>query len=277
MPNTNPHARRRSEYAHTPDRESLFCRDAGAGAPVVLVHAWGLSSRMWEYQTAAMLRAGLRCISYDRRGHGRSSPAATGYDYDTLADDLHTVLCHHELDGVSLIGHSMGCAEILRYLARHGSARVERVALVAPLVPNLRTRDNPAGVPLEGFEPLWASWRRDFPAWVEANTRPFFSPDTSAPMMSWLAGLLLETPLDVLLATSRQSITADLRSDLAAVDRPTLVIHGDRDASAPFELGQRCAAAIRNANFSAYGGAPHGLFVTHATKLNEELIAFVRP
>src|SRR5688572_6746245 len=115
-------ARRHSQFATTPDGESLFCRDAGSGAPVVFVHAWGLSSRMWQYQTTTLLDAGLRCISYDRRGHGRSSPAATGYDYDSLADDLDAVLNHHDVHGVTLVGHSMGCAEILRYLARHGSS-----------------------------------------------------------------------------------------------------------------------------------------------------------
>lgn len=269
--------RAHSEFAYTSDGETLFCRDTGVGDPVVLVHAWGLSSAMWQYQTPALVSAGFRCISFDRRGHGRSSPAAAGYDYERLAEDLHTVLGHHDLDGVTLVGHSMGCAEILRYLGRYGSSRIARIALIAPLAPVVvRTPDNPEGVPPEAFERLWSSWRHDFPAWVEANRRPFFTENTSSAVMSWLAALLLDTPLDVLLATSEQSVVADLRGDLSAVDCPALVVHGDRDASVPFELGRRTATGIRGAHFSAYEGAPHGLFVTHAARLNEELVEFIR-
>jgi pimeloyl-ACP methyl ester carboxylesterase len=259
------------------DGETLFCRDVGAGAPFVLVHGWGLSSQMWQQQTGPLVDAGFRCISYDRRGHGRSSPAATGYDYDTLANDLAAVLAHHDLQGVTLVGHSMGCAEILRFLTRHGSGRVARIALIAPLAPVvLRMSDNPDGVPIELFEQQWASWRTDFPAWVEANRQPFFTADTSPAMMSWGVGLLLATHLDVALATSRESITADLRRDLTGIDRPVLVIHGNRDASVPLELGQRTAAAIGGARLSVYDGAPHGLFLTHSQRLNQELIAFAR-
>lgn len=270
-------ARSVGAFATAADGETLFCRDVGAGAPVVLVHGWGLSSQMWQHQTGPLVGAGLRCITYDRRGHGRSSPAAAGYDYDTLADDLEAVLAHHDLQGVTLVGHSMGCAEIVRYFARHGSRRVARVLLIAPLTPVvLRTPDNPDGVPLEMFEQQWASWRTDFAAWVEANRQPFFTSDTSPAMMSWAAGLLLATHLDVALATSRASVTADLRPDLATIDRPVLVIHGSRDASVPLALGRRTAAAVEGARVSVYEGAPHGLFLTHAARLNEELIAFAR-
>ncbi|HYO97790.1 MAG TPA: alpha/beta hydrolase [Polyangiaceae bacterium] len=269
--------RRIAPFVTADDGETLFCRDVGAGAPVVLVHGWGLSSQMWQHQTGPLVDAGHRCITYDRRGHGRSSPAAAGYDYDTLTDDLEAVMAHHDLQGVTLVGHSMGCAEIVRYFARHGSRRVARVALIAPLTPLvLRTPDNPDGVPLEMFQRQWASWRTDFAAWVEANRQPFFTSETSPAMMSWAVGLLLATHLDVALATSRVSVTADLRPDLAAIDRPVLVIHGNRDASVPLELGRRTAAAIKGARLSVYDGAPHGLFLSHSGRLNEELIAFGR-
>ncbi|MEO7731733.1 MAG: alpha/beta hydrolase [Kofleriaceae bacterium] len=269
-------ARPRGSMVTTRDGEQLFYRDSGAGAPVVLVHSWALSNEMWQYQTRALADAGSRCITYDRRGHGRSSPATTGYDYDTLADDLGAVLAHLDLHGVTLVGHSMGCGEIVRYLARHGSGRIARVALLAPLTPIVRrTDDNPDGVPDEVFAQQWASWARDFPAWVEANQRAFFVPETSPALMRWLVDDLLRTRLEVAIATSRASIAADLRPDLARVDRPTLILHGDRDVSVPLALGRRTADGIAGARLSVYEGAPHGLFVTHLDRVNAELLAFI--
>ena len=261
----------------TRDGETLYCRDVGQGAPVVLVHAWGLSHRAWQYQTSALQDAGLRTLSYDRRGHGRSSPAASGYDYDTAADDLDAVLCQRDHQGAILVGHSQGCAEIIRYLSRYGSGRVRGVVMIAPLAPVLMQKaDNPEGLPLAVFEQLWSSWRRDFPAWVEAGKQPFFMPDTPRPIMDWVGALLLETHLDVLLATSRTAAHSDLRPELQAVDVPCLVIHGDRDVSAPVALGERTAAGIRGARLSIYSGAPHGLIFTHTERLNRELIEFAR-
>jgi|GEM_PF-33541 len=269
-------SRPRGSTVTTRDGEQLFYRDAGTGAPVVLVHSWALSSQMWQYQTRALADAGLRCITYDRRGHGRSSPATTGYDYDTLADDLGAVLDHLDLHGVTLVGHSMGCGEIVRYLARHGSRRIARVALLAPLTPIvLRTDDNPDGVPRESFEQQWAGWARDFPAWVADNQQAFFVPETSAALIRWMVDELLRTHLEVAIATSRASVTGDLRPDLARIDRPTLILHGDRDASVPLALGQRTADGIAGARLSIYEGAPHGLFVTHAARVNAELLAFI--
>lgn len=260
----------------TRDGEQLFYRDVGEGSPVVCVHSWALSSEMWQYQSYAFVEAGLRCVAYDRRGHGRSSPASRGFDYDTLADDLEALLARLDLRGVTLVGHSQGCADIVRYLARHGSSRVARVALLAPTLPIVRqVPNNPQGLPLEAFERTWAQWASDFPAWAEANKRPFFTPETSEAMMTWLVGLLLRTPVDVAISCGRAMAQADLRPDLTAIDRPTLVVHGDRDVSAPLALGQQTAAGVRGARLSIYEGAPHGLFVTHAARLNAELLAFI--
>jgi len=230
---------------------------------------------MWQYQRHAVVEAGYRAIAFDRRGHGRSTPAARGFDLDTLADDLGRVLDALDLKSAVLVGHSLGCAEIIRYLARRGSGRVAKLALLAPLTPVLARRDdNPEGAAPECFEALEAAWRTDFPAWAERNKRPFFTPDTSEALMNWLLGELLQTPLDVAIATNRAVVAEDLRPDLRRIDRPTLVIHGTADASAPLPLGEQTAAGIPGARLVVYEGAPHGLFLTHASKLNHELLAF---
>jgi pimeloyl-ACP methyl ester carboxylesterase len=271
-------ARPRGSTVALPDGESLFYRDTGGdGPPVVFVHSWALSSSMWQYQEHALRAAGLRCIAYDRRGHGRSSPATSGYELDTMADDLAAVLAHLDLRGATLIGHSQGCAELLRYVARHGSSRVARIALLAPTTPVLRQLpDNPDGLPDAAFEAVWATWARDFPGWAADNEAPFFVPETSAAMRAWLVSELLRTHVDVAIATQRAVVFSDLRPDLAAIDRPTLILHGDRDVSAPLALGRRTAAGIAGARLEVYAGAPHGLFVTHADRVNRDLLEFIR-
>ncbi|MBZ5709756.1 alpha/beta fold hydrolase [Nannocystis pusilla] len=270
--------RPRGNTVTLPDGETLFYRDSGGDGPAaVFVHSWGLSSSMWQYQVHALRAAGLRCVTFDRRGHGRSSPATAGYELDTLADDLAAVLAHLDLRGVTLIGHSLGCAEILRYVARHGSSRVARIALLGPLTPVLRRLpDNLEGIPDVVFEAVFAGWARDFPRWAAENEAPFFVPETSAAMRSWLVSELLSTPVDVAIATQRAVAFSDQRPDLAAIDRPTLILHGDRDVSTPLALGRRTAAGIAGARLEVYEGAPHGLFITHIDRVNRDLLAFIR-
>jgi non-heme chloroperoxidase len=233
---------------------------------------------MWAYQVADLSDQGLRCIACDRRGHGRSDVPAGGYDMDTLADDLAAVIEQLDLRDVVLVGHSMGCGEILRYVARHGSGRVAKIAFLAPATPfPLKTPDNPGGAPMAYFEQMWATWAKDFPRWVEENKGPFFAPQTSPAMVDWMIRMLEETPTPVAIATSRAMVTTDLRGDLARIDRPTLILHGDKDASAPVELtGRPTAAGIRGAVLKVYPGAPHGLFVTHLEQVNRDLLAFAR-
>lgn len=272
-----PPARPRGNAVALPDGETLFYRDSGGqGAPVVFVHSWGLSSSMWQYQQLALQAAGLRCIAFDRRGHGRSSPATSGYQLDTLADDLAAGLAHLDLRDVTLVAHSIGCAEVLRYVARHGSSRIARICLLGPTTPVVRQLpDNPAGMPLAAFEATWATWGIDFPAWAAENEPPFFVPETSAAMRAWFVSELLRTPIDVAIATQRAVVLSDQRPDLAAIDRPTLILHGDRDVSAPLALGQYTAAGIAGARLEVYEGAPHGLFVTHADRVNRDLLAVI--
>lgn len=268
--------RRRAEV-RARDGTRLFYRDWGEGRPVLFAASWALTSEMWAYQVAHLSERGFRCIAYDRRGHGRSDVTSRGYDIDTLADDMAAVLEQLDLRQADLVTHSMGGAEAARYLGRHGSARVRRVALLAPSGPCLvKTADNPFGAPQAYFEARLAEWRADFPKWARDNQAPFFTPETSAALQNWLVSQMLTTPTPVAIAAFRALVEADVRPDLAKIDRPTLVLHGDRDASAPLEItGRRFAAGIRGAQLKVYAGAPHGLFVTHMAQVNRDLESFL--
>lgn len=267
---------RHSAFIETSDGTRLHWRAWGRGAPVLFVHSWAMRTEMWDYQFAALAERGCRCIGYDRRGHGRSDIPAEGYDYDTLADDLAAVIAALDLRGVTLVGHSMGACEIVRYLTRHGSARVKRIALLAPTAPLLlQTKDNPAGFPAAALEAMRAEWRRDFPKWVADNTAPFFVPETSPEIIKWGIDMLLEIPLPVAIACNRTVAGSDLREDLRRIAVPTLLLHGDKDVSAPLELtGRPTAALIANCTFKLYEGAPHGLMYTHMERVNADLAAF---
>jgi non-heme chloroperoxidase len=261
------------------DGTNLFYRDWGSGKPVVFVHSWGLSSDMWCYQMAPMSQKGLRCLSYDRRGHGRSSDPGRGYDYDTLASDLAALLDSLNVQGVTLVSHSMGAGEVLRYLTRYGRNRVARIALVSPTGTPYRQKspDNPDGIDAsvyEGF--IRNSLLKDFPKWMEDNARPFVLKETSASTIEWIKGMLLRTSMQALVECQRSGTSTDFRKELAHISVPTLVIQGDKDASAPMELtGRKTAALIPGAQLKIYEGAPHGLFVTHVDRLNSDLLEFI--
>lgn len=263
----------------THDNVFLHHVDWGAGKPVVLLHAWAMASDMWAYQVAALREAGLRTIAYDRRGHGRSQIPSGSYDYDTLADDLAALMSKLDLRDATLVGHSMGCGEIVRYLTRHGSGRVERIVLLAPTTPALlKSPDNPQGIDASAFEAVRGAWRADFPRWMDENTAAFLTPDTSQGMTRWLTDMMLRTPLQVALDCNRAVVGADFRRELRAVNVPALILHGDHDASAPLDLtGRPTAALIRSSRLEVIPGAPHGLFVTHRDEVNRQILDFVRP
>jgi len=262
----------------TRDGVELFHREWGSGRPVLFMHAWALSSAMWSYQIADLGQRGLRCIAFDRRGHGRSDVPDGGYDLDTLADDLADVIEQLDLRDVALVGMSMGSNEILHYIGRHGTERISKIALLGATTPFvLQTADNPYGAPQAYFEQTWAAWASDFPKWIEDNKLPFFTPQTSPQMMEWLVGLMREVPIPVAMATGRAMVTTDLRPVLAKVDRPVLILHGDNDHSAPLEItGRRTADGIKGAVLKVYPGGPHGLFVTHMKQVNADLAAFLQ-
>jgi non-heme chloroperoxidase len=259
------------------DGTQLFWREWGAGAPILLLSGLGMGSQMWDYQLVAFAEAGFRCIGFDRRGHGRSDQPALGYDHDTFADDLATLIDELGLSDLTLVGHSMAGGEVVRYLTRHGSRRIARIVLLAPTTPMLlRTEDNPNGVPRAGFEALWAQWKSDYPKWVADNLAPFFVPETSPAMMRWGASLL-QTPVPIALACARAMVEVDFREEMRRIDVPALLIQGDRDRSTPLELtGKPSAALIPGCRLIIYEGAPHGLMFTHMDRLHADILRFLR-
>jgi len=261
----------------TRDGVELFHREWGNGRPVLFVHAWALSSAMWTYQIADLGQR-FRCIAFDRRGHGRSDVPSGGYDLDSLADDLADVIEQLDLRDVALVGMSMAANEILHYVGRHGTERIARIALLGPTTPFvMQTVDNPYGAPMAYFEQSRAAWASDFPKWIEDNKLPFFTPETSPPMMEWVAAMMREVPIPVAIATNHAIVSTDLRPVLARIDRPVLILHGDKDVSAPLEItGRRTADGIKGAVLKVYPGGPHGLFVTHMKQVNADLLGFLR-
>src|SRR3954452_16119767 len=205
---------RRMPLIPTSDHTNLFVTEWGDGSPVVLVHAWALNSNMWVQQIPALVDAGYRCIAFDRRGHGRSDAPANGYDLDTLADDLAALVTALDLRGVTLVAHSLGAAEAVRYVSRHHDGRVDRLVLSAPITPMLRkSADNPNGVDGALLDASRAAMQADIGTWVEANADPYFGVgrSVSSLVMEWTKRQFIDTPLPVLLATQRTMAGIDVR------------------------------------------------------------------
>lgn len=259
------------------DGTRLYWQEWGRGAPMLFLNSLGMGSQMWQYQVASFAERGFRCICFDRRGHGRSDQAARGYDHDTFADDIATLTDDLDLTRLTLVSHSMAAGEVVRYLSRHGDSRAARAILIGSTTPMLRqAEDNPAGIPLAQFESLWDRWRRDYHDWVSEQTAPFFLPETSPAMMSWCANLLQQNSLPVALACSRSMIDEDFRREMREISIPVLLIHGDRDLSAPVDLTARPAAGLLpNCRLIVYEGAPHGLIYTHMERLHEDMLKFI--
>jgi non-heme chloroperoxidase len=259
------------------DGTQLYWRDWGSGAPMLFLNSLGCGAEMWDYQMTAFADEGFRCIGFDRRGHGRSDQPARGYDFDTFADDVAALIDALELSDLTLIAHSIAGGEAVRYLTRHGRDRVARMILLAPTTPMLlKTDDNPNGALESEFEALWAQWKRDYPKWIADNVAPFFIPETSPAMMRWGAGLL-QTPVPIALACARAMVEEDFRAEMRGIDVPTLIVHGDRDRSAPVELtGKPSAELIPGCRLLVYEGAPHGLMFTHMDQLHADILRFVR-
>jgi non-heme chloroperoxidase len=264
------------------DDVSLFYRDWGEGEPVVFCAAWALSSIAWQYQMISVVDGGRRAIAYDRRGHGRSDDPGRGYDYDTLADDLATVFDHLDLRDVTLVAHSMGGGDAVRYLTRHGESRVRRLVLVAPAMPFvLRTPDNEFGVDAQLVADRRDEWRRDFGRWILENEPPYFGDglpgcEVSSLLRDWTKADMLSTSLQAAIEFQHAAVETDFRQELSTLSVPTLVVQGDADASTPLPLtGVRTAELIPDSQLLVYENAPHGLYLTHRERLNADLTAFV--
>jgi len=261
----------------------IYYEDHGAGQPVVLIHGYPLSGRAWDKQVPALLEAGYRVITYDRRGFGQSSQPAAGYDYDTFAADLHALLEHLDLRDAVLAGHSMGTGEVTRYLSRYGSARVARGVLVAPIPPYLlQAGDNPDGVPHSLFDGFADAARADTPAWMKGFLDNFYNIDTlrgtlvsdQAYQASWnLAVTASATAAVACIATW----ATDFRDDLPEIDVPILVIQGDADQVLPLDkTGKRLPGLIKDVQLVTIEGGPHAIPWTHAAQVNSALLDFIR-
>ncbi|WP_433089405.1 alpha/beta fold hydrolase [Dactylosporangium sp. CA-052675] len=261
----------------------LHVEDAGGtGRPVVLIHGWPLSGASWAAQVPALSRAGYRPVTYDRRGFGRSDKPLTGYGYDTLAEDLHTVLTELDLADVTLVGFSMGGGEVARYLGRYGPERVRSVVFAAAVTPYLmRTPDNPEG-PLHASEAarMTASLTANKDAFYEDFITTFFSVHgvlkvTEAQRQEALALCAQAGKIPALECLTAFGNT-DFREDLERVTVPALVLHGDGDATVPYEgSGERTHAAIPGSDLVVLPGAPHGCNVSHADAFNQALLDFL--
>jgi non-heme chloroperoxidase len=216
-------------YIRTSERVALFYRDWGAGKPLLFLSGWTLSSDMWAYQMEPLSRQGFRCIAYDRRAHGRSSDPGGGFDFDTLAEDLAAWIEQLDLTGLTLVGHSFASGEIVRYLTRHGSNRVDRLVFVSPAaIPFLlKTPDNPIGIEAAAFDQLRQTFTTDFPGWAQANAEPYFTPETSGAVVDWTMQMMTQTSLLAAAELNRIQTSTDFRSELQRIDRPTLIVHGD--------------------------------------------------
>jgi non-heme chloroperoxidase len=263
------------DWKAQPDPQSS--EEPGQCQPVLFVGGWSMPSGSWGYQMMALRRRGLRCIAFDRRGHGRSSDPGGGYDFDTLAGDIAAVIDALALRNAVLVGHSMGCDEIVRYLTRHGSARVDRIALLGPMTPGVaRSAANPDGIDpgfLEQFR--GEQLLRDFPLWIEENIDAFI-PGAGPLLKAWVAGMALDNSLQALHDCHAAVQGAGMAGELRGIDVPVLLIAGANDVSAPLALtAQPSAALIPGARLHVYEGAAHGMFLTHVERTNADLLAFI--
>jgi non-heme chloroperoxidase len=249
---------------------------------VVLIHGWPLTGDMFEYQTLALLEAGYRVITYDRRGFGLSGHPLLGFDYDTFADDLAAVLEDRDVNGATLVGFSMGGGEVARYLSRHGSSRVAKVALISSVVPYLlKGDDNPDGVDQSVFDDMKAQIRKDRFAFLGAFAKQFYgiglvSSPVSKELVDWTFILaVMASPKATINCVDAFGKT-DFRPDLASFTVPTLIIHGTSDKVVPIDATGRAAAkSIPGAKLIEYDGEPHGLLATVPDRLNSDLIEFI--
>ncbi len=260
----------------------IYYEDHGSGAPVVLVHGYLLDGHSWEKQEAALLDAGYRVITYDRRGFGNSSRPSVGYDYDTLSADLNVLLTELDLHDVTLVGFSAGTGEVTRYLAAYGSGRVRAAALLAPLPPFLlRTGDNPDGIDRSVFEEFMAEICDDRPAAAKTFLDKFYNIDLLGG--SHVSDQAWQNSFHVAIGASAKAVRdcaaawlEDFRGDLPRVDVPVLVVQGSQDRILPPEAtGDRLPALIRNVRRVVIEGGPNAIIWTHAGQVNQALLDFI--
>ncbi|MBT8160730.1 MULTISPECIES: alpha/beta fold hydrolase [Arthrobacter] len=261
----------------------IYYEDHGTGQPVVLIHGYPLDGSSWEKQTAALLDAGYRVITYDRRGFGKSSKPTAGYNYDTFASDLNTLLETIDVNDAVLVGFSMGTGEVARYISTYGSARVAKAVFLGSLEPFvLQTDDNPGGVPQSVFDGLGEAVKADRYAFFTEFFKNFYNTDTflGTPRLSeeaLRASWTLAAGSGAFASVAAQPTwLTDFRADIPKIDVPALIVHGTADNILPIDVtGRRFAEALPGAEYKEIDGAPHGMLWTHSAEINEALLGFL--
>lgn len=267
----------------TADHTELYVKDWGSGQPVILIHGWPLSSDSWDDQAMALAQAGYRAIAYDRRGFGRSSQPWSGYDYDTLTDDLAAVIEQTGAKDAVIVGFSMGGGEVARYMSRHNGKSVAKAVLISSILPYRRkTSDNPTGTEQETFDQTALAINDDRPKFLSGFFKNFFgvtqgSNPVSEELLEWARGVSMQASLKATLGCAKSFTSTDFRGELAAFNVPTLIIHGTEDKIVPIDASSRLAAkGIASSTLLEYEGAPHGLFATHKAQLTTDLLDFLK-
>ena len=260
----------------------LYYEDHGSGDPVVLIHGYPLSGASWEKQLPVLLEAGHRIITYDRRGFGRSSQPTTGYNYDTFAEDLHKLVAHLKLRDFALVGFSMGGGEVARYIGKYGSKGVSKAVVIGGIPPYLlKTADNPDGVDGSVFEGIQKAVTADRYAFFTEFFKNFFNTDVF--LGKRISEQAVQASWNVAAGASATASLAcvptwheDFRNDVARIDVPTLVIHGEADRIVPIQAsGAKIAKLVKGSRLMAIKDGPHAVSWTHADEVNAELVNFL--
>jgi pimeloyl-ACP methyl ester carboxylesterase len=270
------------KHITTKDNTSLYVKVWGTGRPVIFIHGWPLSADSWDDQAMALAKEGFQTIAYDRRGFGRSSQPWTGYDYDTLADDLAAVIEETGAQDAALVGFSMGGGEVARYMSRHGGRSIRKTALVSSVVTYmLKTDNNPDGTDQSVFDKMAQQMKEDRAAFFATFFKQFYgvgviAHPVSEEVLEWSRSVSMQASLKATLDCAKAFATTDFRPDLSAFTVPTLIIHGTSDKTVPIDAAARAAhKGISQSQLIEYSGAPHGLSVTEKGRLSQDLIQFL--
>jgi len=266
------------------EQVDIFYEDYGSGQPVILIHGWPLSRKSWEQQVWKIVEEGYRCISYDRRGFGTSSSPWDAYDYSALAGDLNAIIEELELKDAVIVGFSMGGGEVVRYLSNYGSSRIAKAALISSIIPLVKEKsDNPNGVSEKDLDGIIDALQKDRVGFLKEFSKGFYNYDEnkgdriSEAQLEYDFTIASFASPRATIQTALAWMHTDFRSELKNVVVPTLIVHGDADATVPIETSaQQAAEGIKNSTYEVIKGAPHGLNVTHANELNEILISFLK-
>lgn len=269
-------------YIKTKDGANLFYKDWGTGKTIILVHGWSVGSDSFEYQMLDLVSRGMRVVAYDQRGCGRSDQTWDGYDFDTLASDLAALIETLDIREATLVGHSMGCGVITRYLSKYGGECISKSVLGATTTPYLlKTEDNPQGIDKSILDGMVEAMSRDRQQYTTNLAPAFFGVglpgiEVSPELIQWGVNLCFQASIRAAIEMQKTNFTTDQRKELREINVSTLIIHGDKDVNNPFEItGAKTAELMPNANVEIYEGMAHGFYITHPRRFNDDIIAFI--